>query len=253
MRLSCSQRARACWSCWSCALPPAARGGAVPVTARRAGDRPRTASARSTVAHRRDARPTCARCSPALPGRAAQRSAARVRHLRRQGQARFFVILNDDAQRVQRPRDERSRSRSRIARWRVGRPFQDARVLTRCECWGTQSDVLRRPANTSRSNFDRSCLDSDDSVHAFKALDGLLDPARDLEPRPRSARIETRSTVERRLATPIRGDGADARRAVSRLRPRRRRPRRLLTFSSFFLIIWRLSGPTKSTSSLPVR
>ena len=57
--------------------------------------------------------------------------------------------------------------------WRVGKPFQDSSVLTRCECWGDNPTCYRGGEHVA-VNFARECEGlTDGDRRAFKALDGL--------------------------------------------------------------------------------
>jgi hypothetical protein len=57
--------------------------------------------------------------------------------------------------------------------WRVGKPFQDAALLTHCECWGENPTCYRAGEHVA-VNFARECGDlTSGDRRVLKALDGL--------------------------------------------------------------------------------
>lgn len=58
--------------------------------------------------------------------------------------------------------------------WRVGKPFTDAQLITRCECWGNNPTCYRDGEHVA-VNFDRSCDGLSDVANrsAYMVLDGL--------------------------------------------------------------------------------
>jgi hypothetical protein len=85
----------------------------------------------------------------------------------------FFVVTNDDAS-IFNVHATSGKVSAHQHPWRVGQPFQDAAVLTRCECWGGNPTCYRGGEHVA-VNFNRECdgvIDQQDR-RALKVLDGL--------------------------------------------------------------------------------
>lgn len=82
-----------------------------------------------------------------------------------------FVVINDDAS-VFNVHATSNRVRVEDRPWRAGESFQDAKALSRCECWGSNPTCYKTGEHVA-VNFDRSCLEGDDP-RELRALDGLI-------------------------------------------------------------------------------
>lgn len=85
----------------------------------------------------------------------------------------FFVVTNDDAS-IFNVHATSAKVSTQQHPWRVGQPFQDAAVLTYCECWGDNPTWYRAGEHVAVS-FKRECdgvIDQQDR-RALKVLDGL--------------------------------------------------------------------------------
>ncbi|HET9989584.1 MAG TPA: hypothetical protein VFQ65_13725 [Kofleriaceae bacterium] len=83
-----------------------------------------------------------------------------------------FVVLNDDAS-VFNVHATSNRVRVEDRAWRAGESFQDSKVLSRCECWGSNPTCYKIGEHVA-INFDRPCLEDGDDARVLRVLDGLV-------------------------------------------------------------------------------
>jgi hypothetical protein len=81
----------------------------------------------------------------------------------------FFVVTDDDLS-IRFVHATSPRVESRAHGWRVGEPFHDSRLISRCECWGQSPTCYHRGDHVAVS-FDMTCNFAADT-RDFRALDG---------------------------------------------------------------------------------